>query len=186
MGAVDAAAGGGRPGLAAIGRADDPLAEHLLPGGFGHAIAGSLPASDLLLVGLGEVPGLFEGQRREGGDQQRALGGFDHPGLAVVDGGVDQGLRPCPVDAPVVASHQLDTPERADMRFAATRADQQQLSVPAAGQRGPAVIAMGQVADHPGLVNPETRSPGPWLIGKETRREPPGETGRCGTEHRAS
>ena len=89
----------------------------------------------------------FIGQRREGGYQDGAFGGFQHSRIAIINRAVQDDSRPTPGGSIIVGPHQLDSPKRADVGLASPRANQQQFTAVAAGQRRPTMIAIFQLAD---------------------------------------
>ena len=97
------------------------------------------------------------GQRSERGHEDRALGGFEHARVAVVDRRVEEHTRPRPALPAVVGLHQLHAPERADVGLAAAGIGQQQSAAATASQGRPAVVQVGLAADHLGF--PHDRSP---------------------------
>jgi hypothetical protein len=100
----------------------------------GNTGVGGLPAGEALRVPIGRFleHGLI-GKGCEGGYQQSAARRLEDAGVTVVDGRIHQGFRPGPGGSAVGGAHQFDAPERADMRFAPTRTDEQQFSIGAAG-----------------------------------------------------
>jgi len=158
--AVDQAIVAAREGHATVGRADHPDAECPLALFGGVAVVGGLPAAELFLGpgpglarldGLGPLEDRLVGQRREGGDEDRALGGLEHAGVAVVDRAVHHHPWPPPRLAAVVAPHQLHSAEGTDVGLAPAGTDQQELAAAASGERRPAVVEVRLVADHRGL-----------------------------------
>ena len=96
---------------------------------------------------LGFLENGLVGERGEGRGQECTPGGFENPGIAVVDGAVMNDLRPRPSLPVVGGGHQFHTPKGTDVILPASRTDQKQLPVPSLGEGAPSMIAMGQVTD---------------------------------------
>ena len=155
-----------RPRNATVGGADHPLAE------FGPALVGSQAVSRGLpsLQALGgprpfvarlflfrRQEARFVGERREGGCEQCAFSGFEHAGVAVVNGPVDQHSRPGPSLPIAVGGHHLHAAKRADVAFASAGPHQHQLAVAPPRQRRPAVIIVRVGADDLGFKHLDGR-----------------------------
>lgn len=146
--AVDGDAVGGGPVEAAIGGAEHPGAEEGLAfrrgGGALHALpafdAGGVPA-----LGFGED--FFVGEGGKGRHEERAARGFDDAGVAVVNGGIHDDLRPAPGLAVVLGAAEFDAAEGVDVAFAAAGVGDDEFAVGAAGHGGPGVIVLGLFGD---------------------------------------
>src|SRR5208337_2663407 len=114
-------------------------------------VAGCSPAFELVLrpglwivglAGFGLLKDRLECQRGKRGDQDRALAGFHDAGIPVIDGTVEEDLRPAPGAAVVVGPEDLDPAERAHMGFPSAGADQEQLAVTPPGEGRPTVVML--------------------------------------------
>jgi hypothetical protein len=68
--------------------------------------------------------------------------------FAVVHRRVDDDLRPAPGSSLVVRHHQVNAAEGADMLLASAGANDEEVAVAAAAERGPAVVILGFPTDN--------------------------------------
>lgn len=94
---------------------------------------------------IGDMAGI--GERGEGRDEDGTFGGLEDPGIAVINGAIEDGPWKSPSLAVVVGSLKINPPEGADMLFPAPGANHEKLAVGSSGQGWPTVIEMWQLTD---------------------------------------
>jgi 1-hydroxy-2-methyl-2-(E)-butenyl 4-diphosphate synthase len=177
-----------RPRPPAIGGANEPLAEFGLAVGVTEARVRCFPAGDFFRrpgwVGELAFQGRLVGERGERGDKQRALRGFEHTGVAIVGGAVEQHARIRPRLALVARRHRDDLAKRTDVRLASARARDPQLAVRAPRHRGPAMVVLRLLADDARIENLDLRRRG--ARGSEAHGGEPRGGGEAVTEELAA
>lgn len=136
-----------RPGDAAIGGANHPLAE------FGFSLFVRNPVVSGEPTGFVSV--LWEKicvcEGGEGGDEQGAFGGFQNSGIAIVDRSVENGAGKGPRFSVVMGSLQIDPSEGADVLLPSSRAHDEKLPVFAAGHGGPTMVTVWELTNNFGV-----------------------------------